>query len=388
MWILVIGRIVQGASSASVYAVGVAILADAVGENGIGFSMGFVTASMAMGMVLGPIAGGLLYHNYGYLAVFDSAYVLIALDVALRLIMVERKREHQESMPEDGRADQSYGTFRAPQPEGRQDAESSGESASTSNAASASTSRASSTPPSTDQDEDALISKPKRTRGPMLDLLLTPRMISALIADGMQSLIWSGLETVLPLRIKTVFHYNSAKVGWLFFLFILPCVPGPLIGLLSDKIGAKIVISTGFGMLVPLLILLRFVDHYEPAQVGLVCVLLLLIGTALNLLLTPAWSDCTYAVEEKAEQASGEARGKAAYSAAFGLMNMSYAVGAVLGPLLGGWLMDKVGWNWLTAGSGILCALCVPFAVIYTGGRRQDKSAAKKNSETAESAEC
>ena len=70
------GRLVQGASSAIVHTVGIAILADTVGQTGVGPAMGFIAMSIALGVLIGPVVGGVLYHNYGYLAVFISGYAV------------------------------------------------------------------------------------------------------------------------------------------------------------------------------------------------------------------------------------------------------------------------------------------------------------------------
>ena len=77
--VLVVGRLIQGASSASVHAVGMAILADTVGQAGVGPAMGFSGMCIALGVLVGPVVGGTLYHNYGYLAVFVSAYAVRTL---------------------------------------------------------------------------------------------------------------------------------------------------------------------------------------------------------------------------------------------------------------------------------------------------------------------
>ena len=53
-----------------------AILADVVGQAGVGPAMGFLNLSLAVGVLVGPVIGGVLYHNYGYLAVFISAYAV------------------------------------------------------------------------------------------------------------------------------------------------------------------------------------------------------------------------------------------------------------------------------------------------------------------------
>ena len=58
------------------HTVGTAILADTVGQEGVGPAMGFIGMSIALGVLIGPVVGGFLYHTYGYLAVFISAYAV------------------------------------------------------------------------------------------------------------------------------------------------------------------------------------------------------------------------------------------------------------------------------------------------------------------------
>lgn len=53
-----------------------AILADTVGQEGVGPAMGCIGMSIAIGVLIGPVVGGVLYHNYGYLSVFISAYAV------------------------------------------------------------------------------------------------------------------------------------------------------------------------------------------------------------------------------------------------------------------------------------------------------------------------
>ena len=365
--IFFVGRLIQGASSASVHAVGMAILADTVGDAGAGAAMGFITMMMALGAVFGPMVGGLLYHNFGYFAVFFSAYGLVAVDVALRLLMVERNARNQRT---DITGDtQSYGTFVEDSiPEscfpvldghGQQHDEHHPKSPPSPSSLHISFD---STKPS---QLDGQIAK----RHPMLELLATPRMLAAILGDFMQSLVLTGLETILPLRIKIVFHYNSQNVAFVFLVLAIPYMAGPYIGKLGDIYGPKAIVSAGFAILMPLVILLRLIDHFEAGQVALLCVLLFAIGIALNMILAPVWSDTIYLVNEKATKDPGIFGNKGAYAQAFGLMNMAYAIGSVIGPLLGGWLMEKVGWSWITLGAGILSGICVIPCIMYTGGR-------------------
>ena len=204
----------------------------------------------------------------------------------------------------------------------------------------------------------------------MLILLTTPRMLAAVLADFMKSVVLTGLETVLPLRIKVLFHYNSMQVALVFLVLTIPSFAAPGLGLLSDKIGAKIVISLGFISLAPLLVLLRLVNHDGGAQVALLCSLLVLLGVALEMLSTPAFTEAIYVVDDAEAADAGVFGPKGAYAQAFALMTIAYAAGSLVGPFVGGWLAEWMGWNNLTLASGILCGLCALPCLYATGGRR------------------
>ena len=204
----------------------------------------------------------------------------------------------------------------------------------------------------------------------MLILLTTPRMLAAILADFMKSVVLTGLETILPLRIKVLFNYNSMQVALVFLVLTIPSFAAPAIGLLSDKVGAKTVVSLGFIALAPLLVLLRLVDHDDAAQVALLCSLLLLIGLALDLLDTPANMEAIYVVDDEAAAQPGVWGRQGAYAQAFALMSVAYAAGSLVGPFVGGLLAEWIGWNRLTLASGVLCGLCALPCMYATGGKR------------------
>lgn len=67
-----------------------AILADTVGQAGVGPAMGLIGMSIALGVLIGPVIGGVLYHNYGYLAVFISAYAVRTPVIVSRYLTQQR----------------------------------------------------------------------------------------------------------------------------------------------------------------------------------------------------------------------------------------------------------------------------------------------------------
>ena len=379
-FVLFVGRLVQGGSSAAVHTVGMAILADTVGQAGMGPAMGFVGMSIALGVVLGPMLGGILYHRMGYFAVFGSAYALVGLDFVFRVFMVTAKDEAPLKRLTEGNH-RDYGTI--PGNDSVSHTSISHESFTGTTGSNSSSSLCSHSTPSSLDSMDSLdflvapgtilqSQKSSSTpRHPILVLLSTPRMLAALLGDFAQSMVLTGLESILPLRIKTMFHYNSMQVALIFLALSFGSFAGPATGRLSDRIGAKITVCFGFGTAAPLLILLRLVDHDSKAMVALLCSLTLLLGVSLNMILTPSWSDASYTVDDIMRNEPGIFGTKGAYAQAFGLMNMAYATGSLVGPLLGGFLVEHVGWNDLTLGTGIFCALCVVPCLFATGGRRR-----------------
>ena len=236
-WVLLVGRLVQGGSSGVVHTVGMAILADSVGQEGVGPAMGFIGMTIANGALIGPVVGGLLYHNYGYLAVFISGYAvctctpsevsgqiqlstsrtntnfqqLVALDVLLRifLILPSPKKANVE-------AGATYGTCLSSQenaPDGSQRR----------NRHSSRRSSDSSTDPSPNPKET-----PNPQRHPLITLLTTPRMLATILAETTHGSMLSALETTLPLHIKNIFAYNSSQVSPFFLVLNIPSFFAPL----------------------------------------------------------------------------------------------------------------------------------------------------------------
>lgn len=93
--LLVVGRVTQGLSAAIVWSVGLALLADTFGGERIGVAMGYSSIAMSFGLLVSPAIGGAVFEKAGYYAVFYVAFACIAVDVVLRLVLVEQKVARQ-----------------------------------------------------------------------------------------------------------------------------------------------------------------------------------------------------------------------------------------------------------------------------------------------------
>jgi MFS family permease len=89
---LYISQILQGASSAILYTVGLAVLVDTVGTHHVGKWLGTAMSFNSFGLVMGPAVGGIMYEKAptGKLAVFAVTIALGAVGIVLRLLMKEQ----------------------------------------------------------------------------------------------------------------------------------------------------------------------------------------------------------------------------------------------------------------------------------------------------------
>lgn len=90
-WVLCGARVLQGCSSAVVWTVGMALLADTLPTNQLGVAMGTIGSVVSLAMVTAPVLGGTIFHHFGYEAVFYVLGGFLLLDVVLRLLLIERK---------------------------------------------------------------------------------------------------------------------------------------------------------------------------------------------------------------------------------------------------------------------------------------------------------
>jgi MFS family permease len=59
--VFIAGRILQGISAAVVWTTGLALLADTVGQKDVGHAMGYVSLAMSLGILVGPLLGGVVF---------------------------------------------------------------------------------------------------------------------------------------------------------------------------------------------------------------------------------------------------------------------------------------------------------------------------------------
>jgi len=155
---------------------------------------------MSIGLILGPVLGGVIYARSGYYAAFGLGFGFIGLDLVLRVVLVEKKiAVRYTSATSDG----NIGSAKLQPIQGRA--------------------------PETEADDgtsnlrtEACTPSPVlNTRSwipPIFRILKYPRLLVALFLSFVQALILSAFDATLPLYLNALFSYTALQAGIVFGL--------------------------------------------------------------------------------------------------------------------------------------------------------------------------
>jgi len=210
--LLVVGRIFQGAAAAIVWTVGQALLVDTVGQKEIGQTLGWVSISMSMSILIAPLLGGVVYNKAGYYSVYYMAFGLIALDIFLRLVLIEKKIARQWLPEEVADSDGISATEKGGDPE-KTRVEKPGEGI---------PEDVSTPEPRTESAPDA---RQPSKYPPILTLLKSRRLLAALWGCIVQGSQLTAFDGVVPLFVQQTFHWVRL-IFVLFAIFLMGAVSG------------------------------------------------------------------------------------------------------------------------------------------------------------------
>lgn len=353
--LLTVARFLQGMSAAVIWTVGLALIVDTVPADSIAESMGYVQLGMSAGTFFGPLLGGIVYDKGGYYAVFGMAFGVIAVDIVLRLLLIEKKvaerylpslgHEGLKTLPEQN--NEVAITYKDEIPNSV----------------------------FIEKDNDAKIPrkaqlsfKQRMLESPVTLLFQSPRFISAFSVTAMLSVLTSAFDAVLPLRTVEIFNFDSTGAGLIFLPIIIPSLFGPIAGKLVDKYGPRWFTVLGFTLAAPPYILLRLPHFHSVEQIVLMCVFLFWIGFAFVLPIPAIITEVMKSIEDLERKKPGRFGKGGGIAQGYGLFNLAWSLGVVIGPFAGS-IRDAVGWNTMCLIMGIL-SLAVSFVAIwYTGGR-------------------
>lgn len=321
---MLIGRMLQGASAAVVWTAGLALMADTVKPTEIGQMVAWVSLSLTLAELVAPPLGGIVFNKGGYFPVFYMSFGMIIIDIMLRALLVEKKIARQWLVTEELPVNDVSLPCRSP--------------------------------------------TSLKKRYPIMILLSSRRLWSALWLSLFQCVLITAFEATLPLRVAEVFQWNSLGAGLVFLAFALPTFSAPLVGKFVDSYGPRLPTVFGFLFATIPLVLLLLINHSGIRQIVFLCALLSLLGLTLLSAIVPLMAEITFSVSAQEERNPGAFGERGAYAQAYGLWNCAFAGGVLIGPLWGGFVRDRAGWSTMCWSLGVLSAVCVVPAALWTGG--------------------
>jgi hypothetical protein len=308
-------------------------------------------------------------------------YALLGIDIILRLLLVEKKvaarwapdtADHVSAaavdtsrQSDDGRnfgRDESKETFAS-----RQSA-SDPEKATTDLTGTPPLEASQPPPESTDNRGSRL----RDRLPPVLSLLYSRRLLSALFAAIIQAALLTAFDGVLAIHAARIFGWGSTGAALLFLPIVIPSFLAPLAGMLSDRIGGRYPAALGFLLATIPLVFLRFVEENTLKDKVLLCAMLALVGLTLSFTFPPLMAEISGVVETKEKKmlASGKkGYGKGgAYAQAYALFNMAFAAGSMIGPLAAGAVVQDRGWATMAWILGLLSGITSIPTFLWLGG--------------------
>lgn len=341
--LLIAGRIISGASAAIVWTTSAAMVVANIDKAEIGKALGIIALALNLGGVAGPILGGVVYDHGGYHAVFGMAFGIVAVDIVLRIALIERTNAEKHTLQE--------------QPN---------------NATVDMSDRRRSLPPSSENREIvAPREKSWRWRLPTGIILLTfPRILITVLGSFAMALLLAAFEAVLPLYVEEEFGFSSTGAGLIFLPLAIPSLVDPLVGKICDRHpqAGRYIAAAGFiGAAAPL-VLLRLVDHKGIGQIVLLCVLLAIIGLGLAMTASPLLIEVNLSVAAIEEKFPGLCGNTGAVAQGFGLFICAFAAGTLVGPLLAGFVKEHSNWGTMTWVLGLVSG-CIGIPIsMWLGG--------------------
>ncbi|KAK0884372.1 hypothetical protein LTR87_002003 [Friedmanniomyces endolithicus] len=369
--LLIRSRILQGVGATVIWTTGLAIFVDAVGEARIGESMGYVAIALNLSTLTAPMLGGVVFARAGYNAVFAMACGVVAVDVLLRFVMIERSTlaENKDASVcgiASKLGEKGNGCYLCKM---HQEEKAALEMSITMISVAASTSTESKSVQRLGTND--MLKSSERTRSrlpPLIRLLLSWRFLSALWGGFAYATILAGFQAVLPLRLNDIFGWDSVGGGLIFVPLVAPGLLGPLIGALADRFGHRWFATAGFVGLCPSLILLRLIEHDTLAQKAVLCLLLGIVGLCGTCLLEPLIAEITYlGGGQEADNGSGSGKVRS-YAQAYALFNVAWELGDTAGPLVAGLMVDSVGWETMSLTLGLLAGVSAVTTALWCGG--------------------
>lgn len=174
------------------------------------------------------------------------------------------------------------------------------------------------------------------------------------------------------------FHWTSKGTGAIFLTLSIPSLSGGLAGAMIDRVGPRRPAFIAFLVTAVDMFCLQFVQVDTLSNMIALCVLLTVLGFTTLIVHIIALTEIFNVVSEYEAENPGVFGNKGAMSQGYALMNVSMALGGMLGPIIGGLVQGYLGWSGMTLTCAVIfLVISVPVGIyIGPGSPKIDNGAA------------
>ena len=149
---------------------------------------------MSIGLILGPVLGGVIYARCGYYAAFGLAFGFIGVDLMLRVILVEKKiaARYIAAPSNSNEEPRSIKMQDLPNMVRPDDSEAI---------------------PQTDPTPSSVLMIRRLKMPTVIRILRYPRLLVALFLSFVQALVFSAFDATIPLYLNALFNYSALQSG-------------------------------------------------------------------------------------------------------------------------------------------------------------------------------
>ncbi|KAL4879263.1 putative MFS transporter [Aspergillus karnatakaensis] len=341
LFVLFVGRMLQGAAGAVVWIVGFATLADLLSQDIMGTAMGMVGSCASLGSISGPMASGLVLEWWGYWATWAIPIVVLAVDIALRLLMIE------------------------PEP----------------SSATAAVSESSSGEEEADAGEtDRLLSEqeqPPTEPGHFWSVVLRDsRILVAILVPITGVSVGASFSATIPLYVEDAFGWGPARAGALFGYLSVPSLfLSPLVGWIRDRVGVRLPTAVSAVLTAGLLAVLGIAGNRTlvpdlTAGKALYTSTIVVIGIVRPFLGGVGVLEVTRVVREYQDNRPGIFGPAGGLSRILSLTDAAASLGLTIGPIVSGALVELVGYTAMNIVFGGILLIMAILVLVYMGSSR------------------
>ncbi|KAJ5373245.1 Tetracycline resistance protein TetA/multidrug resistance protein MdtG [Penicillium concentricum] len=356
--ILFIGRVMQGIAASAVWIVGFATIADTVDEANIGTVMGLTMSIVNLGMIGGPAVSGLLLEATGYWVTWLTPLLILTVDLIARLVMLESPPI--ENTPKDSPSQSK------PSSQLEADVEETLETSETTSLLS----------PRQDSQIPSIAANFWRI------MLCDARVLTVLLVIISGTTVGTSFHATLPLHVRETFGWGPGKTGFLFSCLIAPgLLLGPLAGWIRDRVGIRppAVVALILQAVLQGLLGIAGSNRFSWANAQnwgetIYVASIMAIGATRPFMTGIGPTELTVAVKSHQEKNPGIFGPKGGLSRVFSMMEVAASLGMTIGPIIGGYLKEMVGYDYMSWTWSLLYLILAILVMSFLGSKNPDET--------------